>query len=65
MTGGEGQRERERENLKQVPRSAQSPTRGSILQQWDHDLSQNQELDARLSHIGAPDLSILKRTVQC
>jgi len=28
---GKGQRERERKNFKQVPRPAQSPTRGSIL----------------------------------
>ena len=37
--------EKEKENLKQAPRSAQSLTQGSILWPWDHDLSWNQELD--------------------
>ena len=37
-------RRREREKLKQVPRSAQNPVRGLISGPWDHDLSQNQEL---------------------
>ena len=41
--GGEG----ERENLKQTPHSAQSPTQGLIPQPWDHDLSQNQESGAQ------------------
>ena len=41
--------EKARENLKQVPRPAQSPTQDSIPQPWDHDLSQNQESDAQLT----------------
>ena len=36
---GEGQRQKERENLKQTPCWAQSPTLGSISWSWDHDLS--------------------------
>ena len=48
-------RERWRENLKQAPHSSQSPTWGSIPQPWDHDLSQNQELDAQsLNHLSHP-----------
>ena len=39
-----GQREREAE--KQTPLLAQSLMQGSISGPWDHDLSQNQELDA-------------------
>ena len=38
--------EKERENLKQTPRSAWSPTWGSIPRPWAHDLSRDQELDA-------------------
>ena len=44
---GDGQREREREDLKQTPRSAWSPTRGSIPWPLDHDPSRNQESDAQ------------------
>ena len=44
---GEGQRERKRENLQQAPHSTWSLMQGSIPQPWDHDLSQNQELDAQ------------------
>ena len=40
--------EEERQNLKQAPHSARSPTRGSISRPWNHDLSRNQELDAQL-----------------
>ena len=43
----EGQRERERENLNKALHSVQRPTWGSISQPWDHDLGQNQELDAQ------------------
>ena len=43
--GAEG--EREREHLQQTPPSAQSPTQGLIPRPWDHDLNQNQELDAQ------------------
>ena len=40
VSGREGQREkRERENLKQAPRSAQSLMPGSMPRPWDHDLS--------------------------
>ena len=45
---GRGRR-RERENPKQARHSVQSPTWGSILQPWDHDLSWNQESDAQLT----------------
>ena len=45
-SGGEGHRERERENLKQTLCSARSPISGFISQPWDQDLSGNQELDA-------------------
>ena len=41
--GAEG----ERENLKQAPHAAWSPTQGLISQPWDHDPSQNQELSAQ------------------
>ena len=41
--GGERERERERENLKQAPCSPWS----SSPRTWDHDPSQNQELDAQ------------------
>ena len=56
---GEGQRERETQNPKQVPGSelsAQSPTRGSNSRavRSDHDLSRSRTLN-RLSHTGAPD----------
>ena len=37
--GGEEQREKERENLKQSPYSVQSLARASIPQPWDHDLN--------------------------
>ena len=40
-SGGSG---RERENSKQAPHWAQSPTQGSISRPWDPDQSQNQEL---------------------
>ena len=40
-------RGREGENLKQAPRSAQSPTRGSIPRRWDHGLGRNQESDTQ------------------
>jgi len=43
--GGVGQRERERENLKQAPGLAWGPMRGSVSQSQEHDLSQNQESD--------------------
>ena len=39
--------ERDREDRKQAPPSAQSPMWGLILWPWDHDLSWNQELDAQ------------------
>ena len=39
--------------------SAQSPTRVSILQPWDCDLSRNQEL-GRLSRSGVPVLFIFE-----
>ena len=42
---GKGQ-SRGRENVKQAPCSGQSLTQDSISRPWDHDLSQNQELDA-------------------
>ena len=38
-TKGERERERQREDLKQVPWSAQSLTWGSVSQLWNHDLS--------------------------
>ena len=46
---GEGQREgkEERENSKQVPAVNTEPNAGLQLTNWDHDLSQNQELDAQ------------------
>ena len=47
---GEGQRKRERENLKQAPCSAQIPTWGLIPWPWDHELNCNQESNAQLSH---------------
>ena len=51
-------RDRERERARareQGARSVRSPTRGSIPWPWHHDLSRNQELDARkLGHPGAP-----------
>ena len=53
---GEGQRERETQNLKQAPGSelsAQSPTQGSNSRTWDHDLSRSLTLNW-LSHPGAP-----------
>ncbi|XP_058548321.1 uncharacterized protein LOC131490188 isoform X2 [Neofelis nebulosa] len=37
--GHRGERGRERDNLKQAPRSAQSPMQGSIPPPWDYDLS--------------------------
>ena len=40
-------RGRERKNLKQAPCSALSWTQGLIPWPWDHDLSQNQELDTQ------------------
>ena len=43
------QRERERKNLKQAPCPVWGPTQGSISQPRDHDLGQNQELDAQLT----------------
>ena len=50
-TQREREREREREegerNLKQAAHLAWSPMRDSISQLWDHDLSQNQELDTQ------------------
>ena len=42
------EREGERENLKQVPHSAQSPMGNLNPWPWDHDLSQNQESDIQL-----------------
>ena len=46
---GEWQKQRhtEREKLKQASCWAQSLTQGSIQWPWDHNLSQNQELDAQ------------------
>ena len=41
----QGGGQRERENLKQAPCAAQSPTQGSIPRPRDHDLSQNPESD--------------------
>ena len=38
-SGGEGQKERERDHLKQTPHSAESLTWGLIPQPWDHDRS--------------------------
>ena len=38
-------RERKGQNLKQAPCPVQSPTQSLTSQPWDHDLSQNQELD--------------------
>ena len=58
---GKGQRERERENPKQVPHSLQRGIQGSISPLWDHDLSQNQKsMLNRLSHPGAPIDSVFK-----
>ena len=54
MSRGGAQRKSERENLKQAPHSAQSPMWSSILGPWDHDLSQNQELD---SHATEPPVA--------
>ena len=54
-----GQRERERENLRPVPHPVQSWKQGSIPRPWDHDLSWNQESEARLSHPGAPIITSL------
>ena len=54
VQAGEGQRERETQNLKQAPGSelsAQSPTRG--LNSWDHDLSRSRMFNL-LSYPGAP-----------
>ena len=45
----EGQRERE--NLKQAPSPAWSPTQGLMSQPWYHDLSQNHESDAYLTEL--------------
>ena len=45
VVGGEWQRERE--NPKQAPHSAQSLMWGSISQPRDRDLSQNQDSDAQ------------------
>ena len=49
MSRGEAEKERrtdrQRENLKQAPRSVQSLAQGLIPPPWDHDLSQNQESD--------------------
>ena len=50
------QRERGRENEKQVPCAVWSATRGSIPQPQDHDLSQNQELDTQLTGPPRPTL---------
>ena len=47
-------KEKERENPKQVQHTAQSPTRGSIPQPWDQDLSWNQEVLNKLSHPASP-----------
>ena len=41
----EGQREREKDNLKQIQCWAQSPAQGLISRPWDHNLSWNQESD--------------------
>ena len=44
---GEGKRERKRENPKQVPQCQHGVRcRSQTNKLWDHDLSQNQELDA-------------------
>ena len=43
--GGKGQKERE--DLKQAPRSVQSLTRGLIPRPWDRDLSRNQEANSQ------------------
>ena len=50
----EREREKQRERDMQTPCWAQSPTWASISCLWDHDLNQNQESDAQLSHPGAP-----------
>ena len=42
-----GERQRERQNLKQAPYSERSLTWGSVPQVWEHDLSRNQESDAQ------------------
>ena len=44
--GGKAEGARERENLKQVPCSAQSLMWGSLSRPGVHDLSQNQESNA-------------------
>ena len=41
--------EAETENLKQILCWALGPTWGLISSPWDHDLGQNQELDAQLT----------------
>ena len=54
--------QRERENPKQVPCSAQSPTWGPIPRPWDPDLRQNQGRSLNHpSHPDAPDLYIFLR----
>lgn len=47
VAGQGGERERERENVKQGLRSGWSPTWGLILLPWDHESSHNQESDAQ------------------
>lgn len=42
----------QRENPKQAPCWMQSPAWDSVSQPWDHGLSQNEESEARLSHLG-------------
>ena len=47
--------ERKRKNLKQTPLLSGEPHRGLNLTPWDHNLSQNQELDAWPTEpLGAP-----------
>ena len=60
VRAGERGRGRERDNPKQAPHSVQSLTQGSIIPPWDHDLSQNQELDVQPTEPpGAPRLTVL------
>ena len=51
----------EGKNLKQVPSSAWSPTRGSIPRPWDRDLSRNQESDAQPTEPPRRPLLILNK----
>ena len=58
---GEAEREGEGKTLKHIPHWAQSQTWGSISWSWNHDLSQNQELDAQPNEASRhPSISIAK-----